>query len=145
MKRSVYTLEALLDEMKSTTPSFKVGQLFETLKPIYPDVRVPRSKKNITYKGISFTKPLASNRKAKERFLKEESPIADFYRNTSKGDFLQVKKVENKKAYCVNVSLKESFRKKYYEDEYIILDYMMIVDGTIKPFKRKNIEKYFNE
>lgn len=144
MKRSVHTLEKLLEEMKSVTPSFKVGQLFETLKSIYPDVRVPRSKKNITYRDISFTKPLASNRKAKERFLKEESPLSDFFRNTTKGDFLKIVKVENKKAYCINLSLKEDIRESYYKDEYIVIDYMMIANGMIKPFKRKNIEKYFN-
>ena len=65
MKRSIYTLERLLEEVKSTTPSFKVGQLFETLKSIYPEVFIPRYKKNITYKGISFTKPLANSRKSK--------------------------------------------------------------------------------
>lgn len=145
MKRSMRTLESLLEEMKSTIPSFKVGQLFETLKSIYPDVKIPRSRKNITYKGISFTKPLASNKKAKENYIKEESPLSDFFKNTSKGDFLQVVKIENKKAYCVNLSLKEDIRDNYYKEEYIAIDYMMIVNGTIKPFKRKNIEKYFNE
>jgi len=145
MKRSVYTLEQLLEEIKSTTPSFKVGQLFETIKSIYPDVRVPRSKKNITYKDVSFTKPLASSRKAKESFLKEQSPLSDFFRNTGKGDFLQVVKVENKKAYCVNLSIKEKFRERFYKEEYIVLDYMMIANGMVKPFKRKNIEKYFND
>lgn len=145
MKRSVYTLEQLLEEIKSTTPSFKVGQLFETMKSIYPDVQVPRSKKNITHKGISFTKPLASSRKAKESFLKEESPLKDFFRNTGKGDFLQVVKVENKKAYCINLSLKESVREKHYKDEFVVIDYMLIANGTIKPFKRKSVDKYFND
>lgn len=144
MKRSVYTLEQLLDEMKSTTPTFKVGQLFETLKSVYPDVHVPRCKKNISYKGVSFTKPLANSRKAKESFLKEGSPLKDFFRNTSKGDFLQVVKVENKKAYCINLSIKEGIRESYYKNEYIVIDYTMIANGTVKPFKRKTIDKYFN-
>lgn len=145
MNRSKYTLNKLLEEIKATVPAFKVGQIFETTKSIYPDVRIPRSKKNITYKDISFTKPLACDKKGKERFLKEESPLADFFKNTSKGDFLQVVKVENKKAYCVNLSLKEEVREKFYKDEYIVLDYLAVVDGTVKPFKRKSIEKYFND
>lgn len=145
MKKSNYTLNNLLEEIKSTIPAFKVGQIFETTKSIYPDVHTPRSKKNITYKDVSFTKPLASNRKSKERFLKEESPLSDFFKNSSKGDFLQVVKVENKKAYCINLSLKESVREKFYKEEYVVLDYLAIINGLVKPFKRKNIEKYFNE
>lgn len=145
MKRSTYTLQQLLNEIKSTTPSFKVGQLFETLKSIYPDVRVPREKKNVTYEDISFTKPMASSRKAKQTFLKEESPVAGFFRNTTKGDFLRVEKVEGKKAYCINLSLKEDIRERFYKEEYIVVDYMMIANGTVRPYKRKNIEKYFNE
>lgn len=145
MKRSSYTLQQLLNEIKTTTPSFKVGQLFETLKSIYPDVKVPREKKNITYKGISFTKPLASSRKAKQTFIKEESPVAGFFRNTSRGDFLQVVKVEDKKAYCINLSLKEDITTIYYKNEYVVIDYMMIANGTIRPYRRKNIDKYFND
>lgn len=145
MRRSTYTLQQLLNEIKSTAPSFKVGQLFETLKSIYPDVHIPREKKNITYKGTSFTKPLANSKKAKQTFLKEESPVADFFKNTTRGDFLQVVKIENKKVYCVNLSLKEDIREKFYKEDYIIVDYMMVANGTIRPYKRKNIEKYFND
>lgn len=145
MNRSSNTLNNLLKEIKTTIPAFKVGQIFETTKSIYPDVKIPKSKKNIVYKDTFFTKPLASDRKSKERFLKEESPLSDFFKNINKGDFLQVVKVENKKAYCVNLSLKEDVREKYYKDEFVVLDYLAIVNGIVKPFKRKSIEKYFND
>lgn len=145
MKSSTYTLQQLLNEIKSTTPSFKVGQLFETLKSIYPDVKVPKKEKNITYKDISFTKPLASSKKAKQTFLKEKSPVADFFKDTMKGDFLQVVELKDKKAYCVNLSLKESIRNKFYKNDFIVIDYSMVANGTVKPHKRKNIQRYFTE
>jgi len=143
MKRSTYNIQQLLDEIKETIPFFKEGQIFETLKSIYPDVKVSREKKNISYKGIEFTKPLASNRKAKHFFLKEESPLKDFYKDITKGDFLQVIKVNNKKAYCINLSLKEDIREKFYKNDYVVLDYLMIANGIVKQYKRQNIKKYF--
>ncbi len=145
MNKSTYTLQKLLNEIKSSVPSFKVGQLFETVNSIYPDVNIPRSKKNITFNGISFTKPLANSRKAKQTFIKEDSPVAGFFKNTSRGDFLKIIKIKGKKAYCVNLSLKDEIREGFYKDEYVEIDYIMVANGTVKPYKRKNIEKYFND
>ena len=146
-RRTSYTLQQLLDEVKQTIPSFEEGQIFETLKSIYPSPKIPREKRNITYKNISFTKPLASSRKAKENFIKENSPVADFFRNKSNGDFLQVMETDGKTAKCINLSLKKEIKEDYYsnEEDYIILDYTMIANGTVKQFKRRNIEKYFTE
>jgi hypothetical protein len=146
-KRSKYTLQQLLDEVKQTTPSFYEGQIFETLKSIYPSTKTPRYKKNITYKDISFTKPLASSRKAKENFIKEGSPVKDFFKNTTKGDFLRVVETDGKVAKCINLSLKEDIREDYYsnDEDNIIFDYFMIANGTVKHFKRKNVDKYFIE
>jgi hypothetical protein len=144
-RRSKYTLQQLLDEVKQTIPSFQEGQIFETIKSIYPNIKISRNKRNINYKNISFTKPLASSRKAKENFLKEDSPLRDFYKNFSKGDFLLVIETNGKIAKCVNLSLKENIKENFYnnEEDYIFLDYTMIANGTVKLFKRKNIDKYF--
>jgi len=119
-KRSKYTLQQLLDEVKQTTPSFYEGQIFETL---------------------------ASSRKAKENFIKEGSPVKDFFKNTTKGDFLRVVETDGKVAKCINLSLKEDIREDYYsnDEDNIILDYFMIANGTVKHFKRKNVDKYFIE
>ena len=146
-RRTSYTLQQLLDEVKQTIPSFEEGQIFETLKSIYPSPKIPREKRNITYKNISFTKPLASSRKAKENFIKEDSPVADFFRNTTKGDFLRVVETDGKTAKCINESLRENIKNTFYRnnEDYIILDYTMIANGTVKQFKRRNIEKYFTE
>lgn len=146
-KRSTYTIQQLLDEVKQTIPSFEEGQIFETLKSIYPSTKIPRFKRNITYKNISFTKPLASSRKAKENFIKEDSPVADFFKNTTKGDFLRVVSTDGKTAKCINLSLRDSIREDFYsnEEDYILIDYTDIANGTVKQFKRKNVEKYFTE
>lgn len=146
-ERSEYTLQQLLDEVKQTIPSFQEGQIFETLKSIFPSTKIPREKRNITYKDISFTKPLASSRKAKENFIKEDSPVKNFFKNITKGDFLQVIETDGKVAKCINLSLKEDIREDFYSDkeDYILLDYSMIANGTVKHFKRKTVDKYFTE
>ena len=35
-RKSVYTIRSLLEELKKQFPGFRVNQIFETLKSIYP-------------------------------------------------------------------------------------------------------------
>lgn len=139
-KRSTYTIKTLLQELKKTTPIFKVGQIFETLKSIYPDTNLPRNKVDIKIDDTLFTKPLASSRKDKIKYIKENSPISNFFKNISKGDFLKVVELKDNNAICINLSLKEGIREKYYNNEKIIISFNMIANGTIKQFKRKVIK-----
>ena len=141
MKRH-YTLETLLEEMKTEIAPFKEGMIFETMKSIYPSADVPKEIKNITYKGKSFTKPLANTRKAKKQFIKENSPIADFINETTRGDFLKVVSVEGTIAKCVNVSMTEEIIDKFYKDETIDISVDSIIDGFIKQYRRK-VDKFF--
>lgn len=140
-KRSSYTINTLLEELKKTTPKFKIGQIFETLKSIYPNTKtLSRDKIDIKLTKISFTKPLASSRKDKVKYIKEDSPLKDFFKNVTKGDFLQVVKIEKDYAKCINLSLKEDIVKKYYKEDEITISFDMIADGTIKQFKRKVVK-----
>lgn len=143
-KRSIYTIRTLLEELKEKTPKFEINQIFETLKSIYPDSKINKENKNIILEGKEFTKPLVLNRKSKNNLLKENNPMTSFFRNFSKGDFLKVVEVKNKEAKCINISLKEKIRKKYYSNEetkYIILTFNDIANGNVKMMKRK-VDKY---
>ena len=140
-KRSIYTIQTLLEELKEKLPPFSKGMIFETLKPIYPSVKIPREKRNIVYKDVSCTKPLAVDRKSKNNFIKENSPLADFYKNVSRGDFLEIIDIDNKIAKCKNLSIKEEIIENFYKDEVIEISFDMIADGTLKQMKRK-VDKY---
>lgn len=143
-KRSIYTIRTLLEELKEKTPKFEINQIFETLKSIYPDSKINKENKNIVLEGKEFTKPLVLNRKSKNNLLKENNPMTSFFRNFSRGDFLKVVEVKNKEAKCINISLKEKIRKKYYSNEetkYIILTFNDIANGNVKIMKRK-VDKY---
>ena len=137
-----YTLETLLEEIKNEIAPLKEGMIFETMKSIYPSADVAKEIKNITYKGKSFTKPLANTRKAKKQFIKEGSPIADFINETTRGDFLKVISVDDGIAKCVNVSMTEAIIERFYKDEFIDISIDSIVDGNIKQYRRK-VDKFF--
>jgi len=141
-KRSTHTIQALLDELREGIPSFKEGMIFETHKSIFPDEKIPKEKRNVSFGGSSFTKPLACNRKAKEKYLKEESPVLNFFKETSRGDFLIIKKINNKVAYCKNLSLKETIAEEFYKDELIPIALNDVLIGKVKIYRRK-IEKFF--
>ena len=141
--RANYTLRLLLEEMGDVIPSFKVGQIFETLKSIYPNTNdMRRENRNIIVEGVMMTKPLAVSRKSKELFRKEESPLYNFFKDSTRGDFLKVVKVDGDNAYCQNVSLKEDIANKYYKNELIKISKEDILNGNLKQFKR-NVNKFF--
>lgn len=143
-KRSSYTINQILKELKEEIPSFKKGMIFETLQTFFPEQEKLREEKNISIENHSFTKPLACSRKDKEKYIKEESPIADFHQENTRGDFLRAVKINKEKgiAYCSNISLKESIRNKYYLNELIPITYEDIISGKVKIYRRK-IDKFF--
>ena len=140
-ERSAYTIRSLLEELKEHFPKFENDQIFETLKSIYPDSKIPKEKKNIKLENVTFTKPLALSRKDKSSLIKEESKMVGFFKNLSRGDFLRVVGVEESSAKCINVSLNEDVAKKYYKDEVVILTIEDVANGIVRPYKRK-ISKY---
>lgn len=144
--KSIYTIRSLLEELKEKFPKFEENQIFETLKSIYPNEKVDKSKKNITIEGKTFTKPLATNRKDKNNLLKEGSVLANFFKNTSRGDFLRVVKTDGEKAKCINLSLLEEIKERFYSDEESLINLSIedLANGTVKPFKRK-VDKYIKK
>ena len=140
-KRSVHTINTLLEELKEKLPRFEINQIFETLKSIYPDSTIPKEKRNILFEGKIFTKPLAASRRDKFSMNKEKNIMVEFFKDITKGDFLKVTEVNGNKAKCVNITIKESVINKYYQDDYIIITLDDVANGTVKPFKRK-VDKY---
>lgn len=143
--RTSTTINQILKDLKEELPSFKKGMVFETLLTFFPSNDKPREQKNLEIENQEFTKPLACSRKDKEKYIKENSPVAKFHQETTRGDFLRAVKINKDKgiAYCENVSLKESIKEKYYDNELIPITYDDIISGKVKIYRRK-IEKFFN-
>lgn len=124
-------------------PEFKVGQFLETLKPIYP-ITESRDQRNIRIDGKEITKPLAVDKKTKREFIKHDSPFKDFFKNKTKGDLLQIVEVKNGTAKCVNLSLNEEIKERFYKNKFVFVSYEDLITGTVKQVKR-NIDKYIKE
>ena len=141
--RSAHTINTLLEELKERIPRFEKNQIFETLKSVYPDSNIPKNKRNISFGGKVFTKPLAVCRKDKTNLIKDDSDMVKFFKNMTRGDFLQVVETDGKTAKCKNLSLNEGIRDKYYNDKdsLITISFEEIANGTVRPFKRK-VNKY---
>ncbi len=142
--RAEHTIKSLLEELKTNFPSFEVGQIFETLKSIYPNSTVAKKNKTIRLNSVKFTKPLAVSRKDKAFMVKEENEMLSFFRNLSKGDFLKVVEIDGKTVRCVNLSIKEEIRNKFYGDDetkFINISFDDIANGNLRLVKRR-IDKY---
>lgn len=141
-KRSAYTIKTLLEEMKTELPKFKKGMVFETLQTFFPKSNVPKENRNVFFREQSFTKPLACSRKDKENYIKEDSPVSYFFKETTRGDFLEIKEVKNGIALCENLSLKNDIREEFYKNELIEIKYNDLVNGLVRIYRRK-IDKFF--
>ena len=144
-RKSSYTIRTLLYELRENFPEFKEKQIFETLKSIYPTTTTEKNKKNIVYNGRTLTKPLALNRKDKGVLVKEHSDLAEFFKDFSRGDILEVVETDGETAKCRNITLKESVKKKFYtnEEDFVTIKFEDLANGTVKSLK-KNISKYLN-
>lgn len=137
------TVRELLEEAKKNLPEFKVGQFLETLKPIYP-ISESRAERNIKINGKEVTKPLAVDKKTKREFIKHNSPFRDFFRNKTKGDILEIVEIDGNTAKCVNLSINEEIKERFYKNKYVFVCYEDIITGVVKTVKR-NIDKYIKE
>ena len=122
----------LLEELKEFT--FKEGQVYEVLRPIYP--KEPKINV-IKYKSMYFTKPLGVDKKTKKNILKEGDDIKDFFKDFSRGDLIKINKIDSngKIAECENMTLKENIKEQYYKDGFII-ENSYLTDGSLKLIKR---------
>jgi hypothetical protein len=129
--------------MKEQFPGFKKGQIFETIKSIYPKSTIDKKKKNIKYNGRVFTKPLALSKKDKNLLVKESSDLLSFFNDITRGDFLQIIETDGKKAVCKNLSFRENIREAFYNDKesFVTISYDDLAMGNVKMFRRK-IDKY---
>ena len=134
--KASYTLRLLLEELGKNIPPFRVGQVFETIKSVYPTSEVKRSKRNIIVEGVELTKPSAVGKKSKLLFLKDKSPLADFYSEFKHGDFLKIIRIEKDIALCENISLKKEVKEKYYKDDLVRVSKEDIINGVIRQVKR---------
>lgn len=137
MSEPIYTFSSLLEEIKSDYTSFREGQIYETIKPIYSS----SIDRHIILEGKKITKPLALSKKNKNTFKRENSPLIEFYDEYKKGDFLKVIGIEDNKAKCINMSLKEEIKNKYYKEEYIYLTIENVILGDVKIVQR-GVSKY---
>lgn len=140
-----YTLNQLLEEVRTQTPKFEVGQYFEVLKSIYPDVSIGEEIKNIsTNDNKKATKPLACSSKAKREFKKDNTLFWEFFKDNTRGDFLEIVETDGYTAICANKSIKQEILEEHYKDKSmrrIDIKFEDIMNGNVKRVYR-GIKKY---
>lgn len=140
-----YTLNQLLEEVRQQTPKLEVGHYLEVLKSIYPDVSIGEDIKNISIgENARATKPLACSSKAKREFKKDKSPFCEFFKDNTRGDFLEIVETDGFSAVCVNRSIKDDILEEHYSDEsmrLVTIKFEDIVNGNVKRVYR-GIKKY---
>lgn len=132
MSEPIYSFSSLLEEVKQDYTSIKEQQIYETLKPFY----CLSKDRHIVVDGKKITKPLAVSKKNKNTFKRDGSPLAEFYNDNKKGDFLKVLEVKDGIGKCVNMSLKEDIKDKYYKEEFIYLTIENVILGDVKLVQR---------
>lgn len=140
-----YTLCKLLEEIKSQTPKFEKGQFFEVLKSMYPDVSVMEDLKNVSFEeGKRVTKPLACSSRSKKEFKKDNSPFYEFFKDNTRGDFLEIIETDGYEAVCINRTLNDETVQEHYADKsmrHINIKFEDIIIGNVKRVYR-GINKY---
>jgi len=142
--KKTYTLQQLLEEIKEQTPRFEKGQFFEVQKSIYPNTDVSSDIKNVIIDESKMTLPLACSNKSKREFKRDKKVFYEFFKETTKGDFIEIVETDGFSAKCINRSLKEDALEKYYIDEsirYINIVFEDIINGNVKRVYR-GIKKY---
>jgi TusA-related sulfurtransferase len=144
MKKDVYTLNSLLDEIKKETPKLNEGDFLEVLKSIYPSDNIGGNKKNVELpEGHRATLPLACSGKSKREFKKHNPYFFRMFKDNTRGDFLEIIETDGYTAKCINRSIKEEYLNEYYEDDMKIIEVKFedILNGSIKKVYR-GIKKY---
>jgi len=139
-----YTLRELLEEIKEQTPKFEKGQFLEVLKSIYPDVSIGDSLKNISTNDKKATKPLACSSRDKKEFQKNKSVFYEFFKDNTRGDFLEIVETDGFDSICINRSLKDEIINEHYNNDPMRLIKIKFEDTVIGNVKRvyRGISKY---
>lgn len=135
MKQSYITLEKLLNEMSENIPLIKEGDIFETIKTLYPSYVISKKDKNIIIEGIEMTYPIASSKKTKKTFIREKSPLLEIYNELSRGDLLIVKSITNNRIICENISVREKVGDTKINNTFCITK-LDILQGNYKLVQR---------
>lgn len=141
--KKIYTLNTLLEELKNQTPKFEEGQIFEVLKSMYPNEKIGEIR-NIITEEKTATKPLACSSKSKKEFKKDKSLFYNFFKDNTRGDFLEIIETDGYIAKCINRSIKEEILKEHYSNismRYITIKFEDILSGSVKRVYR-GIKKY---
>lgn len=134
------TIEAVLNAARSEISNIEVGQVYETLRSIYPDDSIPSYIKNIELNDVRMTLPLASSLKAKREYYNSNNILKEIFKDMRRGDYLVVEEVNEDGTFiCKNVSLNEEKADEFYKDpilKKIKLNKDDITFGNIKRIYR---------
>ena len=135
MNQAATTLEKLLNEMSENIPIIKDGDIFETIKTLYPNHNIPKNEKNIMIEGVEMTYPIATSKKTKKVFIKEKSPLLEMFNELTRGDLLKVVSISKNKIICENISVKKEIQGNNIKN-IIVIDKLDILRGDYKLVQR---------
>ena len=72
------SISKILNRLENEMPMVEEGDIIETIKTIYPSLKIPKKERNIVLEGVEMTMPLASSRESKMLLNKEKSVIKKF-------------------------------------------------------------------
>ena len=101
------SISKILNRLENEMPMVEEGDIIETIKTIYPSLKIPKKERNIVLEGVEMTMPLASSRESKMLLNKENSKLLNIFRDIDRGDILIVKEIHPNKIVVENCSLKE--------------------------------------
>ena len=128
------SISKILNRLENEMPMVEEGDIIETIKTIYPSLKIPKKERNIVLEGVEMTMPLASSRESKMLLNKENSKLLNIFRDIDRGDILIVKEIHPKKIVVENCSLKEEYKKDFE------IEKLDIIKGNFNVVKRRSID-----
>ena len=119
----------MVKDFKKNFKGFQIGQILETIKPIYPE-----DKTKVKFEGRFFSKPLALGKKNKTFLKKENENTISFFKDFTVGDLLKVVKVENNFAYCLNISKNND---TFYKEKEIKISDKEIMNNIVRIYEKE--------
>lgn len=128
------SISKILNRLENEMPMVEEGDIIETIKTIYPSLKIPKKERNIVLEGVEMTMPLASSRESKMLLNKENSKLLNIFRDIDRGDILIVKEIHPNKIVVENCSLKEEYKKDFE------IEKLDIIKGNFNVVKRRSID-----
>ena len=73
------SISKILNRLENEMPMVEEGDIIETIKTIYPSLKIPKKERNIVLEGVEMTMPLASSRESKMLLNKENSKLLNIF------------------------------------------------------------------